>query len=72
MKKLSTVFTVLALALSHLMCIHVAYGYRGMLCCILHTGCSAPAEVALLYAIPYLIGIAVCVVLAAVLHRKSK
>jgi hypothetical protein len=72
MKKLSTVFTILALVLSHVMCAHVAFNYRSMICCIEHTGCSAPADIALLLAIPYLIGIAVCVLLAVVFWRKSK
>ena len=72
MKKLSVIFTVISLILSHVMCIHVAYAYRSMICCIEHTGCSAPADIALLLAIPYLIGIAVCAVLAVVFYKKSK
>ena len=72
MKKLSIVFTVLALVLSHVMCAHVAFSFRGMICCIEHTGCSAPADVALLLAIPYLIAVAVCAVFVVVFWRKSK
>lgn len=72
MKKLSVIFAILTLILSHLMCAHVAFSFRDMICCIEHTGCSAPADVALLLAIPYLIGIAVCVLLAVVFWRKSK
>jgi len=72
LKKLSIIFTILSLILSHVMCAHVAFAYRGMICATLHFGGSAPADVALLLAIPYLIGIAVCAVLAVVFWRKSK
>ena len=33
---------------------------------------SAPASVAFLLAIPYVVGIAACVILAAVFYRKAK
>ena len=71
MKKLQYLFTTLALILSHLMCITVAYNYRDMLCGIEHSGFSAPAEVALLGIIPFAIGILLCVVLAWVFSRKT-
>ena len=72
MKKLSTVFGVLALVLSHLMCVNIAYDYRGMLCCIEHSLCSAPAYVVFYLLIPYGVGIAVCATISAVLYRKSR
>lgn len=72
MKKLSIVFGVLALVLSHLMCVNIAYDYRGMLCCIAHTGCSAPAYVVFYLLIPYGVGVAVCATLAGVFWRKSR
>ena len=50
----------------------VAYNYRGMLCGIEHGGYSAPASVAFLYAIPFLLVIIVCAILAVVFHFKSK
>ena len=50
----------------------VAYNYRGMLCGIEHGGYSAPAGVAFLYAIPFLIVIIVCAILAVTFHFKSK
>lgn len=72
MKKLSNLFTALAIVLSDIMCFVVAYNYRGMLCGIEHGGYSAPASVAFLYAIPFLLVIIVCAILAVVFHFKSK
>lgn len=72
MKKLSYLFTALAIVLSDIMCFVVAYNYRDMLCGIEHGGYSAPASTAFLYAIPFVIGIIVCAVLAARFHKKSK
>ena len=70
MNKLSRIFTVLAIVLSHTMCFVVAYCYRDMLCGIEHTGYSAPAGTAFLYAIPFLAGIIVCVILAIKFRKK--
>ena len=64
MKKLSNLFIVLAIVLSNIMCIVVAYNYRDMLCGIEHAGYSAPASTAFLYAIPFVVGIIVCAILA--------
>ncbi len=72
MKKLSYLFTALAILLSDIMCAIVAYNYRGMLCGIKHMGYSAPAYVAFVYAIPFLAGIIICVILAIIFHKKSK
>ena len=71
MKKLSNIFLVLAVLLSDVMCAVVAYNAG-----ILYMGgkygmYSAPVWVAFLYAIPFAIGIAVCVTVAAVLRKKS-
>lgn len=55
-----------------IMCIVVAYNYRGMLCGIEHGGYSAPASVAFLYAIPFIIVILVCAIFAYVFYKKSK
>ncbi len=70
MKKLSYLFTALAMILSNVMCFVVAYAYRGMLCGIEHSGYSAPASIAFLYAIPFAAGIVVCVILAVRFRRK--
>ena len=72
MKKFSYLFVALAVLLSDIMCAMVAYNYRAMLCGIEHAGFSAPASTAFLGAIPYIIGIVVCAVLARALHKKSK
>ena len=71
MKKLSIVFTVVALALSHVMCAFVAFAYRGALCDIEHEGFSAPAEIAFIYAVPFLAGIILCAILAIIFHRRK-
>ena len=71
MKKLSVLFAALAVFLWGAMCAVVAWNYCDMLHGIEHHGYSAPANVAFLYTIPFLIAIAVCVVLAIVLRKKS-
>ncbi len=70
MKKLSYLFTALAIVLSDIMCFVVAYNYRDMLCGIEHAGYSAPASTAFLYVIPFVVGIIICVVLAIKLRKK--
>lgn len=72
MKKLCYFFMVAAIILSHLMCFVVAWNYRDMLCGIDHMGYSAPAEAAFLTAIPYAVGIILCIVLAFIFRRKAK
>ena len=71
MKRLSRVFLVLALVLSHAMCVVTAYNYRDMLCGIAHSCYSSPAYVAFFSALPFILGIAVCLVLASVLYRNA-
>ena len=70
MKKLSYLFTALAIVLSDIMCFVVAYNYRDMLCGIEHAGYSAPASTSFLYAIPFVVGIIVCAVLAIRFRKK--
>ncbi len=72
MKKLSILFGISAVILSDIMCAVAAYNYCDLLWGAEYAGYSAPAKTAFLYAIPYGIGIAVCIVLAIVFHRKSK
>lgn len=71
MKKLSILFTALAVALSDVMCAVVAYNYSSLSWCGRFGECSAPASSAFLLAIPFGIGIAVCAGLAVVFHRKA-
>lgn len=71
MKRLSRLFAVLAVVLSYAMCATVAYNVRDMLCGIAHKGYSAPVWVALLSAVPFLLGIAVCVALSYWLRKRG-
>ena len=71
MKKASYLFIAIAILLSDMMCDVVAFNYCYMLCGIEHSGFSAPASIAFLYAIPFGIGIIVCVIAAYTLHKKS-
>lgn len=72
MKKFSYVFGLLAILLTNVMCAVVAYNYCDIQWASKYVGYSAPASIAFIYAIPYLIGIAVCVVLALKLKAKGK
>lgn len=72
MKKIYIFFTVLTLILSHIMCFVVAWNYRDMHCGIAHSCYSAPAETALLTAIPYTAGIIICGLLAYIFRKKAK
>lgn len=71
MKKISNLFWVLAVILSNIMSAVVAYNYSELKWGIKYAGYSAPASVAFIYAIPYGIGIVVCIVLALVLRKKE-
>ena len=71
MKIVVIVFVIVSILLSDIMCAFVAFAYRDALCGIEHLGYSAPAGVAFLYAIPFVIGIIICVILAVIFYRKS-
>ena len=70
MKKWSVLFTVLAIVLSDIMCFVVGFNYRSLLCGVEHAGFSAPASIAFLYAIPFMVGIMVCTILAIRFYKK--
>ena len=70
MKTLSTVFWVLAVLLSDVMCAIVAYNYCDMVWGIRYAGYSAPAWTAFMVAIPFAVAIAVCIVLALFFKKK--
>lgn len=70
MKKQSYLFIAIAILLSDIMCFVVAYNYRDMLCGIEHAGYSAPTGTAFLYAIPFVVGIIMCAVLAIRFRKK--
>ncbi len=69
MKKLSCLFGVLALLLSHAMFAVVAYEF-GYLTASVWT--SFPAYTAFVYVIPFLIPILICSMLSLVFYKKSK
>lgn len=70
MKKLSTLFTVLAVILAIIMCAVVAYNYHILALGGQNAGYSAPPETAFVLAIPYLVGIAVCTALSVIIKKK--
>lgn len=67
-KNLSSIFLVLAVILSNIACAVTAYNYRSLELC---AGCSAPPDVALLLAIPYVLAIVLCLALAWFFRRKA-
>lgn len=72
MKKLATLFFILALVLSHAMVAVVAYNYANLLWGGKYGGYSAPASTAFFLAVPFGIGIIVCITLAIVFGHKAK
>lgn len=54
------------------MCAHVAYVYRDIVCGMQHLGYSVPPSIAFLYAIPYLVGIAMFVTVGMLILKKAK
>lgn len=67
-RRISLVFAALGVLLFGTMCAVVAYNYAALEHC---AGCSAPASVALLLAIPFALGIIICAVIAAVLWKRG-
>ena len=69
MKKQSTIFLVLAILLTNIMCVVVTYN-----CTVLRyaPGNSAPWEVGLLFAIPFAFAIIVCFIVAYITKKKGK
>ena len=70
MNKLFVFFLVAILLLSCTMCSVLAYNYRAMLDAIKYEGASAPASIVFLYAIPYLVLIAINAVGAVICYEK--
>lgn len=71
MKTISRLFLLIAVILSHIMCAVVAYNYCNMEWHIKVGGTSAPVEMAYLYAIPFLIGIVLCLIGVFYFKKKS-
>ena len=72
MKKIAWVLFGTAILLSDLMCAHVAYVYRDIVCGTEHLGYSAPPTFAFLYAIPYLFGIGVFTAVGVIILKREK
>ena len=72
MKVLSNVFWILAVFLSDVMCAVVAYNYCNMAWGIRYAGYSAPASSAFLFAIPYVIGIVICIILEFYFRQRVR
>lgn len=71
MKKVSFLFTCLAILLSDVMCAVVAFNYGKMLWGTENAGYSAPAQTAFLWAIPFLIGIVICIIVAVIAYKRK-
>ena len=71
MRKISNIFIILAIILSNVMCAVVAYGYSNLQWGGKYAGYSAPPWVAFYYAIPYGMGIMICVIVAIVLRKRE-
>lgn len=72
MKIISRLFLLIAVILSHIRCAVVAYNYCNMEWQIKVGGTSAPANIAYLYAIPFVIGIVLCLIGAFYFKKKSR
>ena len=70
MKKISNIFIALAIILSDVMCAVVGYNYAAMQWGIKYACYSAPASIAFLSAIPFVVGIVVCAILAISFRKK--
>jgi len=71
-KALAISFFVIAIIISHIMCVHVALAYCDLLWGIENAGFSAPANVAFFLSIPYLAGIVVVLIIALIFWKKAK
>ena len=72
MKKISVFFVLLAVLLSDVMCAVVAYNYCDLLWGGKYAGYIAPANTAYFYAIPFLMAIIMCLILAWVFRYKRQ
>lgn len=65
-KRLFVTFTALGVLLSDAMCAFVAYNY----CEMKNAAYSAPARTAFIFAVPFLLAIAICAAAACVFYKK--
>ncbi len=66
------VFLALAVLISDVGCAVVAYQYSALVQCSRFGYCSAPPSVALWYAVPFALGIGLCILAAGLLGRSSR
>lgn len=69
MKKFSNIFIILAVVFSDVMCAVVGYNYATMQWGIKYAGYSAPSSTAFLHAIPFMVGIVACAILAIIFRK---
>ena len=62
---------VVSIILFAAMAATVAYNYASMECAIAHQGASAPANIAFLTIIPFVVVITVCLIIGRVLKEKK-
>lgn len=72
MKLLYRLCLLIAVILSHIMCVVVAYNYCDMEWKLKVGGNSAPANLAYLYAVPFVIGITSCIIGAFYFKKKTR
>ena len=70
-KSLERVFAAAAILLSDIMCAVVGYEYSALEWGGRYGLNSAPPYIAFLYAVPFVVGIVICVILSLVFHRKA-
>ncbi len=70
-KGVSVGLFITAIVLSNVMSAKVAFEYSNMLWGIKYAGYSAPANAALVFAIPYIVGILICAGLIVALEKKA-
>lgn len=69
-KKIAKAAYFIAILISNIMCASVAYKYCEMQWMIEYEGFSAPASIAFLWAIPYIICIAICLIIGKIENKK--
>ena len=70
-KILEHVFAAAAIILSDIMCMAVGYEYSALEWGRRYGLNSAPPYIAFLYAVPFVVGIVICVILSLVFRRKA-
>lgn len=64
-------FISIVILLSNIMCAVVGYNWAAMECGIKYQGYSAPAYIALICGIPFLIAIITCAIIAMVIKKRK-